>query len=323
MSASQNKKDEYMNLKQLLLSLILFLVVSCSPTTPPPPPPPPSPALPTLVPTPINGATPAPNETLLNINLSSDCNPFWHKSPEISNVSTLDEATEVLEQELTRWTRVSSPRADNNLYFTYLSPQVIEAIVNYNAVLRGMSQSEKRELLSDIERRLALNNTIAFLVILDSDIDSGEILFGTGANITLNPLEDTLALVNQRRERFAPYIEYSQVLIESDSVRGEYISGYVLFPRSIGDDCNPTINLANDHSFDIHLEQYCYYHSGNKKTVCPVSHNLWSYTLLPSIPLDQTRNIPLSNSVPSLTATTLNELFSLALTILEIIAFVL
>lgn len=310
--AHQEIEMKMLKISVLVFAMAVMIVGSGCSSSPQLPPNTPTPVPPVLTETPIPTSTPVfsgtPAPSFQGTTLGPTCNPFWDSARAINlNIAnSTEQAEEILFTELSRWTRVVE--ADGNtIYLTYISPQVVEAIVVYTAIQQGLSQVEKQELLLDIERRLDLNNTMAFLLLLNYQSGFLHLPY------EFEPLEQTLSLVNQRRERFAPYLEYTQVLVEPRSIRGDSVQGYVLFPRSVGEGCHPTINVLDDHSFDVRIEQVI-------EAAGIAGPFQWSYTLLPDIPLERAMNIPTTSQSPELDLSTLNDILSLSLTLLEILA---
>lgn len=270
-------------------------------------------SLPKPTSTPVFSGTPAP--AFRSVSVDAKCNPFWDNSRSINlNIANSEkEAEKILFTELNRWTRVVQVGKGNTLYLTYLSTQVIEAIVVYTATQRKLSNADRQSLLIEYERRLQLNNSMAFLLLINTQ--PGGWWWGH-IPLELKPLEQTMALINQRRQRFSPYLEYTQVLIEPYSIRGNSVQGYVLFPRNVGNnECTPTVNLLEDHSFDVRLESTHY--SDNKDSALePIQ---LSYTLLPDIPLERAMKIPLPSKVSELDLKTMNDILGLALTIFQVL----
>ncbi|HNT74298.1 MAG TPA: hypothetical protein PKH77_04665 [Anaerolineae bacterium] len=285
----------------------------------------------TLLPT----NTPSPTNTLLRTDTATPtitpiCNPFWHDAKNRNlnlNISTA-EAREDLHYELRRWTQ-QVDYARNSLYLTYLSPQVIEALVVYRAVNAGLSVQESQNLLLEIENRLQLDNSIAFLFLQYSlDARDGDTL---PLVLEFLPLENTMILYNQRRESYSPFIEYTQKLIAPIERRGSSVEGYILFPKSTGNGCNPTIDLLHDHSFDVYLTKVVRSLDEDRKWTDDVVFT-WSYTLMGDMPLEEALGVPIigqsgssssgSADSKSFDIETLNDILSLAVTFIELVSLI-
>lgn len=225
------------------------------------------------------------------------CNSSWRdpKALHVRVASSPDEARQVLQNELKRWTRVEALPRDRSavrLYLTYLSPQVIEAVISEKAAREKLSPEESRELLAEFDRRLQRKNAIPFLLTIRGTKDPG-------LQIALGQLEKTMVLVNQRQQKIPPVIEYTPALAAPINMANGGIEGYVLFPRSTGAGCHPTVNLTDDHSFDLRLSGVSIsgVEPGNwLRGPTPYSYKdlqpLWSYTLLPDIGLEEAMNVP-------------------------------
>ncbi len=53
-------------------------------------------------------------------------------------------------------------------------------------------------------------------------------------------------MVNQRQEEIPPLVEYTPALVEPVDMARDGVEGYILFPRSLGTSCNPTVNILED-----------------------------------------------------------------------------
>ena len=190
---------------------------------------------------------------------------------------------------------------------------LLSSFINYTAEQQGLSHKEKQSLLDEIEKRLALENSMAFLVLVRQTTDSID-----KRNISLEPLENSMYVMNQRGEKYAPYDEYTKILVEPVKVRGDSVQGYVLFPRSVGEKCNPTVNVLYDHSFDVRLIR-----AKNDEGGVYEGPFIWDYSLLPNIPLDRVVAIPEPTNTIELDLDTFNDIFSLAVTFVELLVIVL
>jgi len=250
------------------------------------------------------------------------CNTFWQniRAVNLSIFDSPEQSQKILESELRRWTRaVNIPQGDQTLYLTYLSPQLIEAIVTHTATQKKLSQPEYESLLTDVERRLRQSNMMAFLLTIRTTSVG---FLGHHRVVYLGPLEEFLVLYNQRQESFFPLKEYTQELVVNPNIRGESAQGYILFPRNAGGGCHPTVNVLGDHSFDVRLNHINVLSGFSQEDgfiyADHIDQVMWSFTLLPDIPLDEAMNIPLSSDAAQFDLQTLNDILSLALSVVEI-----
>jgi hypothetical protein len=274
--------------------------------------------------TPIPTSTPYPTHTpyptVAPTPTPTMCNPSW-RNPHNLNLrvaSSPGVARTILENELRRWTKVVPWEAglwygNVEIYLTYLSPQVIEAIVAEKAVRDGLSSKESQDLLAEFDRRLQIRNAIPFLLTIRGDRDD-EVL------VTLGPLEQTMVMVSQRRQEFRPLTEYTPALASPINMVNGGLEGYVLFPRSVGSGCNPTINFLDDHSFDVRLSAGSVIQPGLLGPF-ETKHlsSLWPFTLLPEIPLEQAKEIPLPERAADIDTGILLDILGLALNIFQLL----
>lgn len=278
----------------------------------------------TASPTPEATSPPIPTETQKpKPKAILGCNPTLQSltNIEFNDSLTVDDVDRLLKNELLRATRVVPVPSDKSwayLYVTYMSPQVIEAIVIWKTIHENLSTEERNSLIAEFERRLQLSNTIPFLLLVRGPQNPQ-------VELSLGKIDESLALINQRQETFYPSSEYTPGLSQRINMISGGIEGYVLFPRSTGEKCNPTVNLLNDHSFSIQLSGI---------TITGVEEGLinntiltytnqsatWTYTLLPSIPLAEAINIPIPDrATEGIDQGILLDILGLSVSIFELI----
>jgi hypothetical protein len=194
-------------------------------------------------------------------------------------------------------------------YLTFISPQVIEALALDRSLRSGASAEIRPDLLVEYDRRLYARNIFPFILTLRGPQDRS-------LQVKLPPLDKSMMVINQNRQALPSLNDYAPVLAAPVNFERGGAAGYVLFPRSMGTGCNPTINLAIDRSFDVRLSGITL--SGFLSI--PFLQNdqaTWSYELLPDTSLEQTLRIPLPRQAPEVDAGTMAEIMGMAGNLLE------
>lgn len=274
-------------------------------------------ATPTLTPTstPLPTYTPYPTYTPFPTATPVPCNPSRRDPATIKAnlANSPDQARNVLETVLRRWTRVDTlPRVGSptiRFYLTFISPQVIEALALDRSLREGVSADRRPDLLVDYDRRLYTRNAFPFILTLSGPQDRS-------LQVKLPPLDQSMLVVNQNRQAIPSLNDYAPILAAPVNLERGGTAGYVLFPRSTGTGCNPTINLAIDRSFDVRLSGITL--SGFLSI--PFIQNdqvTWSLELLPDTSLEQTLRIPMPRQAPEVDASTMAEISGVARNLLE------
>lgn len=203
---------------------------------------------PTLTPyptyTPLPTSTPMPTPTPIRL-----CNPYWNDVDAVPvNVSGApDQASKILQNEIKRATAmVSLPSGQNwvQIYLTFLSPQIAEAIVTQQAATEFLTPKQSRDLLFNFDRNLERRNALAFLMMIRGRTDAT-------INVYFGPLEKSLTFTNQRSQEFRPLEQSSPVLASVINMANGGAEGYVLVPRAASDRCNPTFDVLNDNLLNV------------------------------------------------------------------------
>ena len=277
--------------------------------------------IPTLTPTPTSTPTlvptytPYPTFTPFPTATPIPCNPARRDPGTIQAnlANSPDQARAILDNVLRRWTRVDTlPRVGSpsvQFYLTHLSPQVIEAMALDKSLRQGLPPENRPDLLIEFDRQLYARNVFPFILTVRGPSNRSLL-------VKFAPLNQSMAIVNQNRQSVPASTEYSPVFATPlDFERGGAI-GYVLFPRSIGTGCNPTINLAIDRTFDVRLSSLALYGFVS----LPFSSNdqvMWTLDLLPDTSLEQTLKIPPPKQMPELDSNTLANISGLAFNLFD------
>lgn len=218
---------------------------------------------------------------------SSNSSPFMEELPDVVEQNQVAKA--VLSHQLQYWTLVDGeqlplfcaaydePRVLFRL--TYLSPQLIEAAIEYKAITEGLQSSRTAELREEVLRRLSQEQRIPFIFSVEANLGCEE---GTEYSVKLALMEG-LSLYNLKGASVHP-IEYDRIFdveLTRDGVR----RGYIFFPKTVkGADI---VNLYNDASFTVRLDNVQFI--PKEAYFEHVTANLaWNYNLVPlDFPLDE------------------------------------
>lgn len=269
-------------------------------------------ATPTLTPTltPLPTYTPYPTYTPFPTSTPVPCNPSRRDPATIKAnlANSPDEARSILESTLRRWTRVDTlPRVGSpgvRFYLTFISPQVIEALVLDKSTRERVPADRRTDLLVEYDRRLYARNVFPFVLTWRGPQDRS-------LQVSLSPLDRSMTVVNQNRQAIPALSDYAPVFAAPVNMERGGAVGYVLFPRQMGSGCNPTINLAIDRSFDVRLSGI----SLSGFLSIPFLQNdqvTWSFDLLPDTSLEQALKIPLPRQAPEVEAGTMAEISGFA-----------
>ncbi len=232
------------------------------------------------------------------------CNPSWRdvRELQIPLGLTQEQVGAVLENEVLRTTRVvylpSTEQRDVQLYLTYLSPQILEAVVLYTAIRDNLTLDQTHQILEELENRFQADNTIPFLLKVAGK-DSRD-------TISLGPLEEHLAIVNQRQEEIPALAAYTPTLADPINMALGGLEGYVLFPRSLGPNCTPTVDILRDHSFAVRLKDLSGILTTGSVQLGDVlggkvdiegQERSWTYTLIQDMPLLEAMKQPLLHRI--------------------------
>lgn len=272
---------------------------------------------PTLTPTstPLPTYTPYPTYTPFPTATPVPCNPDRRDPATIraNLANSPDAAQSILQVALRRWTRLETlPRVGTpnlRFYLTFISPQVVEALALDKAVRDELAVEQRPDLLIEYDRRLYARNTFPFILILQGPQDRS-------VQVKLPPLDQSMMLVNQNKQSIPAFKDYAPVFAAPVNMERGGAAGYVLFPRSAGTGCNPTINLGIDRSFDVRLSGI----SLSGFLSIPFMQNdqvAWSFDLLPDTSLEQSTRIPLPGQAPEVDTGSMAQILSIARNLLE------
>jgi hypothetical protein len=128
-------------------------------------------------------------------------------------------------------------------YLTYLSPQLVEAAIEYKAAQERLSSEESMELVEEVRQRLRQHNAIPFLLRIAAN--------KSDLTLQMQPFSENVFLQNTKGEKYNP-TEYDRVFdypYELSTVE----EGYVFFPRTQG--TTTTVDLDNDPSIFLRIEE--------------------------------------------------------------------
>lgn len=204
-----------------------------------------------------------------------------------------DEAEEILLHQIKYWTEVDTVGIEGvgwtDFYLTYISPQLIEAAVNYKVAREGLIAHEREKLLEDVNRRLVQQNKIPFILYINwyerhmSEND---------ARLRIGPLSQTMKLINLRGKA-SPPIEYDH-LFDMELRLKDDRKGYIFFPRQ--SEGIVTVDFYSDASFSVVLEGSRFWDAdyGEEFAAGVVSEG-WSFDLVPvEFPVERLAKMPVT-----------------------------
>lgn len=268
---------------------------------------------PTYTPNPTHTPWPSPTPS------TGVCNPSWRDlgGLDLELTKSPQQARDMLLNELKRNTRVAflpypdEDERDFQMYLTYLSPQVVEAMALDKGSREGLGLQDLRQLIAAYDARLQNSNSVPFLVVLRATAPM------KGETVSCGELEDTMVMVTENQGSIPPS-EYAPALSLPINMSDAGLEGYILFPRNLGTGCTPSVDLLNDHRLDIHL-QGIDVRDCDPTLGVPLCRNRkdlsvqWNFTLLPGRSLREVKDIPLPERASVLPPDVVQEILGLAL----------